>query len=95
MQQFNATSEDEEWAAFPQFDAFDGYGLGLIRWRIDGHVGIGHSGDGFGYQAAAFFFPEDDLTFVLLANGSSPKHLVDRIDAARDQLLRVALTPAP
>ena len=45
---------------------------------------------------------EEQLTFVLLANGSSihtarasSDHLVDRIDAARDQLVRFALAPAP
>jgi D-alanyl-D-alanine carboxypeptidase len=101
MQQFNATSSDPEWAAFRAFDAFDGYGLGLIRWRFEGHVGIGHSGDGFGYQAYAFHFPDDELTFVMLANGSSihsqasSNALVTRLDAARDELVRLALMPAP
>ena len=100
MQQFSATSADPEWAAFPQFDAFDGYGLGLIRWHFEGHLGMGHSGDGFGYQAYAFHFPEDELTFVLLANGSSihgqsaSNTLVARLDSARDALLRFALEPA-
>lgn len=98
MQQFNATSSDPEWASFRAFDAFDGYGLGLIRWRFEGHVGIGHSGDGFGYQAYAFFFPEEALTFVMLANGSSihsqtsSNALVTRLDTARDELVRLALS---
>jgi hypothetical protein len=56
--------------------------------------------DGFGYQAYAFYFPEDELTFVLLANGSSlhgqsaSNTLVARLDSARDELLHFALKPA-
>lgn len=100
MQQFKPTSSDPEWASFRAFDAFDGYGLGLIRWRFEGHVGLGHSGDGFGYQAYAFFFPDDEVTFEMLANGSSihsqgsSDALVTRLDSARDELVRLALTRA-
>ncbi len=74
-------------------------------WSLDASarltgVGFSPSANGDGAEVGAVF--EEQLTFVLLANGSSiytarasSDHLVDRIDAARDQLVRFALAPAP
>lgn len=87
---------DPEWASSATTAAMDGYGLGLIRWRLDEAEGWGHSGDGFGYQAHAYTFAAERTTFVLLANGASfvadaEGNLSARVDEARDRLARVAL----
>lgn len=87
MTSFGPTSRDPEWLELQ----FDGYGLGVMRWKTpSGHVGIGHSGDEFGYQAHAYFFPETDTTVVLLVNGSAlmaaGDNLTERANRARDDL---------
>ncbi len=95
MREWSDPSTDPEWASAPGLAEMDGYGLGLIRWEVDGVEGWGHNGDGFGYQSVAYAFPAVDTTFVLLANGSSfvaePGNLSGRFDRARDALVRSAL----
>lgn len=92
MADFGATDRDPGW----NLPAFDGYGLGLMRWRSpSGAVGFGHGGDDFGYQSHAYYFAEPDLTFVLLVNGSAlmpaGDNLSARVDRARDELVELAL----
>lgn len=92
MTDFDDPRRDPTWT----LAGHDGYGLGLIRWRTDsGAVGWGHSGDEFGYQAAAWYFPAEDVTFVFLVNGSSlvpaGDNLTARIERATNELVALAL----
>lgn len=44
------------------------YGLGTRLGRLSGHRMIGHTGNGGGFRNALLFFPDDDLTVVVLTN---------------------------
>ena len=46
------------------------YGLGLRYWDTPFGYGVGHSGGMYGYLAEMFYFPERDVTYILLVNGS-------------------------
>ena len=72
------------------------YGLGVNLDEPLGRSAIGHRGDGFGYKAAVWFLPDDDITFVALANGSSIRevdgNLSQRVVAAREAVLEAVLS---
>lgn len=74
------------------------YGLGTRLGTLSGHRMVGHTGNGGGFRNALLFFPEDDLTVVVLSNtdAGSPLGLAQRIarevlhvstDAPRDRPL--------
>lgn len=47
------------------------YGLGISYWAdLQGSAAWGHGGNVEGYTSEMFYFPEQDVTLVLLANGS-------------------------
>lgn len=50
---------------------FAGYGLGIESWDTPWGRGLGHTGQRFGYLARVHWFPERDITMVLLVNASS------------------------
>lgn len=92
MTELRPTARDPAWS----LEEYEGYGLGTMGWRTPkGALGYGHSGDDFGYQAFAYHFPDDELTFVLLVNGGaildSGDNLSARVAALRDELVEVAL----
>ncbi len=60
-------------------ERFPEYGLGLESWDEDGVRGIGHGGHEFGYRTFAYYFPEQDVSFVLWFNTSSLSPLGDNI----------------
>lgn len=80
---------DTDYPGFPE------YGLGLETWSEDGHVGYGHGGHEFGYRTFAYYFPREDVTFVLWVNASSLIPTDDNIsaiiDAERNRLRDLAL----
>ncbi len=71
-------------------ERFPEYGLGLESWDEDGVRGIGHGGHEFGYRTFAYYFPEQDVSFVLWFNTSSLSPLGDNISDVIEQE-RVAL----
>ena len=44
------------------------YGLGTRLGTLSGHRMVGHTGSGGGFRSVLLFFPEDDLTVVVLTN---------------------------
>jgi CubicO group peptidase (beta-lactamase class C family) len=50
-------------------DSVIDYGYGLAPGELDGHTVIQHSGGINGFSAFLSYYPEDDLTIVVLANG--------------------------
>lgn len=76
-------------------ERFPEYGLGLESWDEDGVRGIGHGGHEFGYRTFAYYFPEQDVSFVLWFNTSSLNPLGDNIsdviEAQRLALRDIAL----
>ncbi len=50
---------------------FPEYGLGIESWGEGERFGYGHGGQEFGYRTFAYYFPEQDVTFVLWVNASS------------------------
>lgn len=76
-------------------DRFPEYGLGLESWDEDGVRGVGHGGHEFGYRTFAYYFPEQDVSFVLWFNTSSLNPLGDNIsnviEAQRVALRNIAL----
>jgi D-alanyl-D-alanine carboxypeptidase len=49
------------------------YGLGLNYWDTPHGYAVGHSGEMFGYLAEMWYFPDKDVTYVMLINGSFGK----------------------
>jgi D-alanyl-D-alanine carboxypeptidase len=59
-------------------DSFwQGYGLGLARDTLDGHLMWGHTGDGFGSHTELWHLPADDMTIAVSWNDDS----LDRDDS--------------
>lgn len=50
-------------------DSIVDYGYGLAPGELEGHRVIGHSGGINGFSAYMAYYPDDDLTIVVLANG--------------------------
>ena len=46
----------------------DGYGLGTRRRVFHGHRALGHGGSLRGFEGTMWYFPEEDVTIVLLSN---------------------------
>jgi len=71
------------------------YGLGVERWVDEDVEAFGHGGHEFGYRTFTYYFPEEDVTFVVWINASSllpaPENISVTIDAARDTLRDVVL----
>lgn len=75
---------------------FPEYGLGVEAWGNEGpRRGVGHGGHEFGYRTFAYYFPENDVTFVLWFNASSllptDDNIAAVINAQRNRLRDVAL----
>lgn len=49
-------------------DFVDGYGLGLIPYKIEGETGFGHEGIIDGFHSAAFYFPKKDVSVSFITN---------------------------
>ncbi|MCU0699047.1 MAG: beta-lactamase family protein [Myxococcaceae bacterium] len=97
METFRPTSEDVERGGWASLPGRVGYGLGLIEWTTDRFRAVGHSGDGFGYQAHAYSVPAARATVVLLANSSTPSLVPGnaswRIDRAMERLVAEVANP--
>lgn len=67
------------------------YGLGISFWAdLQGAAAWGHGGNVEGYSSEMFYFPERDVTLVLLVNGSDGD--LDAVfDAVLDRALELAL----
>jgi CubicO group peptidase (beta-lactamase class C family) len=50
------------------------YGLGTRIGSLHGHRMVGHTGSGDGWTAAMEFYPDDDLSVVVLTNTASSQH---------------------
>ena len=59
-------------AVNPGFEAQDGYGLGLMRLKVDGQELIGHVGEFMGSTAIAMYAPDKHFIIVVNANLSYP-----------------------
>lgn len=69
----------------------DRYGLGISYWPdLDGVEAWGHGGNLEGYQSEMFYFPAQDVTLVLLVNGSEGD-LDDLFEALLDRAIELAL----
>ena len=47
------------------------YGLGTRRGDLQGHLIFGHTGNGGGFNNVLEYYPDDDLTIVVLANSDT------------------------
>jgi len=82
--------EMQTWVDVPEPEhGRNGYGLGLRRWDTPFGTGMGHSGGMPGYLAEAFSFPEHDVTYILLVNGS-----LGRVSKIVDERLNAAAMEA-
>jgi CubicO group peptidase (beta-lactamase class C family) len=59
-------------AVNPGFEAQDGYGLGLMRLKVDGQELVGHVGEFMGSTAIAMYAPDEHSVVVVTANLSYP-----------------------
>ena len=71
------------------------YGLGVEQWGDGERLGVGHGGHEFGYRTFAYYFPHQDVTFVVWFNASSllptDRNVAATIEAQRDRLRDLAL----
>ncbi len=65
--------------------SFPYYGLGLEQWEEGSALGIGHGGHEFGYRTWGYYFPAEDVTFVLWFNASSLQPTDSNISALLDE----------
>jgi D-alanyl-D-alanine carboxypeptidase len=79
-----------EMRRFHASDAWQGYGLGLARDSIDGHLMIGHEGAGFGSHSELWHLPPENLTVAVTWNDD----VVGRDANALPALVRIALAGA-
>ncbi|UOB16840.1 serine hydrolase domain-containing protein [Abyssalbus ytuae] len=49
----------------------DGYGMGIFKTTIAGHEAYTHEGRIDGFNSVYYYFPEQQLTYVLLSNGEN------------------------
>lgn len=74
---------------------FPEYGLGVESWEGGERRGYGHGGQEFGYRTFAYYFPQQDLTFVVWFNASSllptEDNVAKTINAQRNRLRDIAL----
>jgi CubicO group peptidase (beta-lactamase class C family) len=54
----------------PEPEDLGGYGFGMRLGTLGGHRRIGHEGNIFGFQAALFDYPDDQITIAVVANTS-------------------------
>jgi D-alanyl-D-alanine carboxypeptidase len=78
----------------------DGYGLGVRREVVLGHVAYGHRGGIRGFVSSMFYFPKEDVAIAVLSNrGLSrtdpPFKLAVRAVLGRDRQRRAPRLPAP
>jgi D-alanyl-D-alanine carboxypeptidase len=50
------------------FQPPDDYGLGARRGHFAGHAAVGHRGGLRGFESSFWYFPQDDVSIVLLSN---------------------------
>lgn len=67
----------------------NGFGMGLMPYELAGRTGFGHRGTLDGYRATAIYFPKDEVTLVLLANGEH-----DNINQLYEALLKAYFNDA-
>jgi CubicO group peptidase (beta-lactamase class C family) len=70
------------------------YGLGTRLGALAGHRMVGHTGNGGGFKNALLFFPDDDLTVVVLSNTDAGSPLGVAARVARE-VLRLAADAPP
>lgn len=51
-----------------QFGACDGYGLGIMRFKVSGRTVYGHGGNVLGYSSLLLYSPQDRVTVALIVN---------------------------
>lgn len=66
----------------------DEYGLGLAFTKTDYGIAAGHSGSMYGYNAEMYTFPESNVTYILLVNGSG-KTISAKIDSMKIEILDI------
>lgn len=66
------------------------YGLGLAVVDVDGHPTVGHGGDINGFNSFIEWYPEDELTVVVLANNQG-----DFATELSHRIMRLFLPPKP
>jgi CubicO group peptidase (beta-lactamase class C family) len=72
------------------------YGLGTRLGSLDGHPVVGHTGSGGGFGNAMLFYPDDDLSVVVLTNtGSNAGTALALATAIARPLLGLPETNAP
>ena len=59
------------------------YGLGARVGSVSGHRMVGHTGNGGGFRNVLLFFPEDDVTVVVLSNTDAGSPLGMGVQIAR------------
>lgn len=64
------------------------YGLGLTQWQTIYGNAVGHSGSMFGYCAEMYYFPDSDLSVIILANGYG-NSIFECIDSVKTGMLDV------
>ncbi|MFO8061484.1 MAG: serine hydrolase domain-containing protein [bacterium] len=69
-------------------DSGDEYGLGLAFTKTDYGTAAGHSGSMYGYNAEMYCFPEKNVTYILLVNGSG-KTISAMIDSMKIEILDI------
>ena len=69
-------------------DSGDEYGLGLAFTKTDCGTAVGHSGSMYGYNAEMHTFPENNVTYILLVNGSG-KTISPLIDSMKTEILDI------
>lgn len=70
------------------------YGHGLEFYEEASSASVGHSGSKFGYLSDMRYFPEEDVTIVMLSNGSgSPSWPYEsRLEALMERVLEISAT---
>ena len=59
--------EDEQWEAFGQTEN----GFGLEKFNTPFGSAVGHTGGMDGFDSYGFYFPQEDMTYILLVNGTN------------------------
>ncbi len=78
-------------------DTFSGYGFALQRYESEHGLAWGHGGKMYGYLAKAYYFPDSDVTVVILYNSSELYSdrgvLYGAIVDAWDDIVDLAMNP--
>src|SRR5262249_40889464 len=69
------------------------YGLGTRRGELQGHRIFGHTGNGGGFNNVLEYYPDDDLTIVLLTNSESSVSALRIAGRIARSILTIPVTP--